>query len=98
MSLPYDSTPPPEDRKPPIDAKNEEDEMQVEPAGLDRPLDEYKAPIPDHVQSLMSRMGQGKVYLLEETPAIIHVDAESRIRGDPVSCAFRGDVSGAEMK
>jgi hypothetical protein len=51
---------------------------------LDRPLDDYRPPVPDHVKELMGRMGQGKVYLLEDSPAIIHVDAEAKVRGDPV--------------
>jgi hypothetical protein len=29
-------------------------------------------------------MGQGKVYLLEESPAMLHHNQEQRIRGDPV--------------
>ena len=53
-------------------------------------LDDYvptQEPIPDHVQSLMGRMGKGKVYLLEESPAIILVDGQERVRGDEVSCS-----------
>lgn len=79
MSLPYDATPPPSPPKP----AQESEAMDIDP--LDRPLDDYKPAIPEHVQSLMGRMSKGKVYLLEESPAIIHVDAEERIRGDPVS-------------
>jgi len=71
--LPYDATPPPSPPK-------------ISDDPLDRPLEDY-APseeVPDHVRSLMGRMSKGKVYLLEETPAILHVDGESRVRGDPV--------------
>ncbi|CAK9779876.1 hypothetical protein CC85DRAFT_286208 [Cutaneotrichosporon oleaginosum] len=59
---------------------------------LDRPLDDFvprerggraRSPVPEHVQALMGRMGKGKVYLAEETPGIIHHDAERRIARDP---------------
>lgn len=61
---------------------------------LDRALDDYpmggeerkREPVPEHVQSLIGRMGRGKVYLAEESPGIIHHDAERRISRDPVSC------------
>lgn len=60
-----------------------------EPMGLDAPLDDYQAPVPAHVTDLLGRMSQGKVYLLEESPAIIHTDAHrERVRGDPVSLAW----------
>lgn len=81
MSLPYDATPPP---SPPRDIET----MQVDADPLDRPLDDYKPAIPDHVQSLMGRMSKGKVYLLEETPAILHMDTELRVKGDPVRTAL----------
>ncbi|KAK8866085.1 hypothetical protein IAR55_001236 [Kwoniella newhampshirensis] len=74
--LPYDATPSPEPELEPIEVEN--------PA-LDRPLDEYEVPlvVPDHVRSLMGRMSKGKVYLMEESPAILHVDSEERVRRDP---------------
>jgi hypothetical protein len=78
MSLPYDATPPP---SPP---KNNE-----EPSALDRPLDDYAPAIPAHVTDLMSRMGKGKVYLLEESPGILHVDVDNKAYGDPVSWRSR---------
>ncbi len=43
------------------------------------------------------RMGQGKVYLLDETPAILHHGQQDRIRGDPVS-DFRGICPGARVR
>ncbi|RSH92969.1 hypothetical protein EHS25_008417 [Saitozyma podzolica] len=74
--LPYESTPPPEDPStsgagpgPAVAAMDQP--LTDDP--LDRPLDDYRPPVPDH----------GKVYLLEDSPAIIHVDAEAKIRGDP---------------
>ncbi|WWC58762.1 uncharacterized protein I303_101306 [Kwoniella dejecticola CBS 10117] len=72
MALPYDGTPPPS--SPPREDEN--------PA-LDRPLDDYTPAIPDHVQSLMGRMSRGKVYLLEESPAILHLDGQEKLRRDP---------------
>ncbi|GFZ45542.1 hypothetical protein JCM24511_03268 [Saitozyma sp. JCM 24511] len=78
--LPYDSTPPPED--PSTSGAGAMDQPLTDDP-LDRPLDDYRPPVPDHVKELMGRMGQGKVYLLEDSPAIIHVDAEAKIRGDP---------------
>lgn len=81
--LPYDGTPPPEEQP---QARSEE------PAGLDMALDDLPSDrsqpkdVPEHVKSLMGRMGRGKVYLLDETPGIIHHDGDSRIRGDPVRC------------
>lgn len=80
---------------PPPEAEATEDVDML----LDRPLDDMipdqrqrgsgerrpREPIPDHVQNLMGRMGKGKVYLAEESPGIIHHDAERRIARDPVS-------------
>lgn len=91
--LPYDSTPPPEDLARsslldrPLDdvvpgAASKADGMDVDP--LDRPLDDYTPAVPEHVKSLMGRMSKGKVYLLEESPAVV-VHNEERVRGDPVS-------------
>lgn len=75
-SLPYDRTPsPPESpSQPPQDSKI----TRIDP--LDQPLDSYTQPIPSHVQSLLGRMGQGKVYLLEESPAILMTNSEGRIK------------------
>jgi hypothetical protein len=72
--------------------------MDIDP--LDRPLDDLiqqgssssSGPIPEHVKSLMGRMSQGKVYLLEESPAVV-IHNEERVKGDPVS-----EHSGAEWK
>jgi hypothetical protein len=92
--LPYDATPPP---SPPstesmaIDSPPPPEELPDDP--LDRALDEYKPSIPDHVQSLMDRMSKGKVYLLENSPAIIHTGAQQRIRGDPVSLSLSKLIS-----
>ena len=86
--LPYDGTPHPEER---IDEPAGLDRPlgeYTEPSGLDRPLDDYEPnsnEVPEHVQSLMGRMSKGKVYLLEESPAVIIMDGEERIRRDPVS-------------
>ncbi|ORX37432.1 hypothetical protein BD324DRAFT_651025 [Kockovaella imperatae] len=77
--LPYEGTPPP-DEHPTLGVETSE-AQSTDP--LDRPLDDYRAEVPDHVKSLMGRMSRGKVYLLEETPAIIHVDGEERVRRDP---------------
>ncbi|RXK39258.1 hypothetical protein M231_03478 [Tremella mesenterica] len=74
--LPYDGTPPPEDT--PI--------IAGEPQGLDMALDDLprqSKEIPEHVKSLMGRMSKGKVYLLDESPAIVHHTGDQRIRGDP---------------
>lgn len=85
--LPYDATPPP---SPPstesmtIDPPAPEEEPSIDI--LDRTLDEYRPAIPDHVQALVGRMSKGKVYLLENSPAIIHTGDQQRTRGDPVSC------------
>jgi hypothetical protein len=87
--LPYEGTPPP----------STEATMTVpsaldrplgdyeEPSALDRPLEEYNPTrvVPEHVQSLMGRMSKGKVYLLEESPAVILMDDGERLRRDPVS-------------
>lgn len=64
------------------------EDMAMDMDPLDRPLDDYRPPkpeVPDHVKDLMGRMGQGKVYLLDETPAVMHQGHQDRIRGDPVS-------------
>ena len=94
--LPYEGTPPATDSS----AEPKVERMESDDP-LDRPLDEYKAEVPDHVKSLMGRMSRGKVYLLEETPAILHVGGEERIRGDPVShspecsCLRRRELTGS---
>ena len=75
--LPYDGTPPPEDSVAPGPPRAED--------LLDRPLEDYRAAPPAHVAQLMGRMSRGKVYMLDETPAIIHVDDGRRVRGDAVS-------------
>jgi hypothetical protein len=36
----------------------------------------------------MGRMSKGKVYLLEESPAVVIMDDGERIRKDPVSFRF----------
>ena len=82
--LPYDRTPSPQ---PEAEAHIAEAAL-TEPSALDMALDDYVPagqPVPDHVQSLMGRMSKGKVYLLDESPAIVLVDGKDRIRGDPVS-------------
>jgi hypothetical protein len=83
--LPYDATPPPEEHVEPsgLDKPLEE---YTEPSALDRPLDDYNPTnvVPDHVQSLMGRMSKGKVYLLEESPAVVIMDGGERLRRDPV--------------
>ena len=76
LPLPYDGTPPPEENPWPAAGPSDP---------LDRALDDYEPAVPDHVKSLMGRMSKGKVYLLEESPAIIHTDGDERIRRDPVS-------------
>lgn len=81
--LPYDRTPSPQPEVPAPSAD------LTEPTGLDMALDDYvpaNQPVPEHVQSLMGRMSKGKVYLLEESPALVVVDGKERIRGDQVSC------------
>jgi len=80
--LPYDRTPSPQPETPALET------ALTEPSALDMALDDYVPagqPMPDHVQSLMGRMSKGKVYLLDESPAIVLVDGKERIRGDPVS-------------
>ena len=81
--LPYDATPPPDDI-PPQAGPSKLDKPLDDP--LDKPLDDYKPPksLPPHVSDLMGRMSHGKVYLLEESPGIIHVDAPKRLEKDPV--------------
>ncbi|WVQ97600.1 hypothetical protein IAU59_004714 [Kwoniella sp. CBS 9459] len=84
MSLPYDATPPPEDRRP-EEANSTNINGEDNPA-LDRPLDDYVPPVeevPEHVRSLMGRMSKGKLYLMEESPGILHLDADERLRRDP---------------
>jgi hypothetical protein len=83
--LPYDGTPPPEDRRDEPSGLDRPLGDYTEPSALDRPLDDYEPAVPDHVQSLMGRMSKGKVYLLEESPAVVILDGEERIRRDPVS-------------
>jgi hypothetical protein len=65
-----------------------------EPSALDRPLEEYNPTrvVPEHVQSLMGRMSKGKVYLLEESPAVILMDDGERLRRDPVSTYCAGKI------
>lgn len=70
--------------------------MDVDHPMLDRPLDDYNPrprrrspgeppePVPEHVQSLLGRMGKGKVYLMDESPGIIHHDGGLRLKRDPV--------------
>lgn len=70
--------------------------MDVDHPMLDRALDDYNPrqrrrsprepsePVPEHVQSLLGRMGKGKVYLMDESPGIIHHDGELRLSRDPV--------------
>ncbi|KGB79062.2 hypothetical protein CNBG_4900 [Cryptococcus deuterogattii R265] len=72
MALPYDATPPPEDTLPPAPAPAPRLEA------LDLPLDD--CPRGPHVQSLMSRMSSSKVYLVDESPAILHLDGHARLR------------------
>jgi hypothetical protein len=62
---------------------------------LDRALDDVPTrsrgrdePVPEHVQSLLGRMGKNKVYLAEESTGIIHHDAEARLRRDPVRILY----------
>lgn len=69
---------------------------------LDKALDDYTVPVSatgshfgfhersvvsEHAANLLGRMGRSKVYLAEESPGIIHHDAEERLRRDPVSPA-----------
>lgn len=74
MALPYDATPPPEDTLPPAPAPAPRLEA------LDLPLDDCPPAVPPHVQSLMSRMSSSKVYLVDESPAILHLDGHARLR------------------
>lgn len=77
--LPYDTTPPPEET---MDAGPETSNP------LDLPLSDYTPAadaVPEHVQALVGRMSKGKVYLLEESPAVVNPEAQQRVRGDPVS-------------
>jgi hypothetical protein len=79
--LPYESTPP-----------LEEPSISASADPLDRPLSDYHLSststtdqVPEHVKSLMGRMGRGKVYLADESPALLHVGGkEERIAHDPV--------------
>lgn len=87
--LPYDGTPPPEEQRTiEPDALDRPLGEYTEPSALDRPLDEYNPTssreVPEHVQSLMGRMSKGKVYLLEESPAVVILDGADRLRKDPV--------------
>ncbi|OCF41850.1 hypothetical protein I317_04360 [Kwoniella heveanensis CBS 569] len=85
MSLPYDATPPPEDPSYTNNGQTHTGAEDENPA-LDRPLDEYELPaeeVPEHVRSLMGRMSKGKLYLMEESPGILHLDADERLRRDP---------------
>lgn len=87
--LPYDRTPTPEPAPQPEPSSS----TQNGPAGLDMALDDYIAQPPaisDRARDLMGRMGKGKVYLLEESTAIVNVDGKERIRGDPVSHTLLG--------
>ena len=88
-ALPYDGTPPPEPA-PPATSKG----ATAFAAPLDRPLDDYRPEVPAHVKSLIGRMGKGKVYLIEETPAILHEDGEAKIQGDIVgsSCPLGAPI------
>lgn len=67
------------------------DSMDVDHPLLDRALDDIPArraeaePVPEHVSALMGRMGKNKIYLAEESPAVIHHDGVERLRRDPVS-------------
>lgn len=86
--LPYDSPRPsdprtlPDEAAPSPGADSAMGSVAGEPDGLDRPLGE----LPEHVTALLDRMSQGKVYLLEESPAVIRANAKTeRVRGDAVS-------------
>lgn len=85
--LPYDGTPPPDERVAEPSALDRPLGEYSEPSALDRPLDDYEAPreVPEHVQSLMGRMSKGKVYLLEESLGVDNTGEDERIRRDPVS-------------
>ncbi|KAL1405014.1 hypothetical protein Q8F55_008637 [Vanrija albida] len=67
----------------------EADGMDVDHPLLDRALDDIPArrgpdePVPEHVTQLMGRMAKNKIYLAEESPAIIHHDGQERLRRDP---------------
>lgn len=80
MALPYDATPPPEA---PPSAPHLDDDSTLPPA-LDQPLDEYPPAVPPHVQSLMARMSSSKVYLVDESPAVLHLDGHARLREPPL--------------
>ncbi|BEJ10908.1 hypothetical protein CspHIS471_0103300 [Cutaneotrichosporon sp. HIS471] len=94
--LPWDADDSGPTAPPPAPAPEQTTEMDVDML-LDRPLDDFPArrsggrdrqgeprePVPEHVQSLVGRMGKGKVYLAEESTGIIHHDAERRIARDP---------------
>ncbi|WVQ92450.1 hypothetical protein IAS59_006259 [Cryptococcus gattii] len=80
MALPYDATPPPEAPPP---APHLDDDSTLPPA-LDQPLDEYPPAVPPHVQSLMARMSSSKVYLVDESPAVLHLDGHARLREPPL--------------
>lgn len=103
--LPYEGTPPPEEQiQVEPDALDRPLGEYTEPSALDRPLDEYNPAhtssreVPEHVQSLMGRMSKGKVYLLEESPAVVVLDGGDRLRRDPVrhltSAAWKGQWNG----
>ena len=97
--LPYDGTPPPGEEIPAeVSALDRPLEEYTEPSALDRPLDEYNPTreVPEHVQSLMGRMSKGKVYLLEESPAVVMMNDGERLRQNPVralhSCLCHGGM------
>lgn len=73
MALPYDATPPPEAAPAPAPQD-----------ALDRPLDDFSPAVPAHVQSLVARMSAAKVYLVDESPAVLHLDGHARRRERPV--------------
>ncbi|OXG27052.1 hypothetical protein C360_06744 [Cryptococcus neoformans Bt15] len=77
MALPYDATPPPD--APPSLAGHSPPRA---PSPLDRALDDF--PPPPHVQSLVSRMSAAKVYLVDESPAVLHLDGHARLREPPL--------------
>jgi hypothetical protein len=52
--------------------------------------------VSDRARDLMSRMGKGKIYLLEESPAIVNLDGQERVRGDPVSDLLSIRMAGAD--
>lgn len=77
MALPYDATPPP-DAAPSLASHS----PPRAPSPLDRALDDF--PPPAHVQSLVSRMSAAKVYLVDESPAVLHLDGHARLREPPL--------------